>query len=138
MQTIDGFTWACRFGHTAVVDFLLGNGLNVDENLRGGETGLHWAAFGAHRDTVKLLLAHGAPVDVIDKTHQGTPLEWALHAWETNGGAPAYYGVVALLALAGARLTPEWFEHGADRKRAAAKVVSDPRMVAALRGEMGL
>src|SRR5206468_1378191 len=52
-----GFTWACEFGRTEVVDFLLENGMGLTEQLkRDGETGLHWAAYGGHADIVRLLL----------------------------------------------------------------------------------
>jgi hypothetical protein len=44
--------------------------------------------------------------------------------------------VVALLALAGAKLNPEWYEDDEDRRRAATKMRSDPRMLAALRGKI--
>ena len=60
----------------------------------------------------------------------------------TPGAAPEsaergdYYEVVALLAQAGAKLDPEWYEDDEDRRRAAEKMRSDPRMLAALRGEM--
>src|SRR5262249_12086320 len=138
-QLKDGFTWACEFGRTDVVDFLLRNGMDLQAQLKhDGQTGLHWAAFGGHPDTVRLLLNRGAPVDVRDKSHDGTPLDWALYAW---GGPPdersdRYYDVVAQLARAGAKLELEWYEDDSDRKRAAAKMHADPRMLSALRGEV--
>ncbi len=100
---VDGFAWACEFGHISVVDFLLRRGLKADAQSGGGETGLHWAAFGAHRDIVKLLLEHGAPVDAIDKRHESKPLDWALHGWFTSSGQKPYPEVVTLLVGAGAR-----------------------------------
>src|SRR5205823_13694123 len=96
-QLKDGFTWACEFGRTEVVDFLLKNGMELTQQLKhDGQTGLHWAAYGGHADTVRLLLKRGAQVDIRDKSHDGTPLDWALYAW---GGAPderadRYYDVV--------------------------------------------
>ena len=135
-QLIDGFTWACEFGRNAVVEFLLRKSIAAGAKLSRGETGLHWAAYEAHPDTVRLLLEHGAPIDAIDETYQGTPLEWALYAWGNRSEEASYYEVAALLAAAGAKLAPEWFEDDEDRKRAAAKLRSDPRMLAALRGAM--
>src|SRR5262249_30141446 len=138
-QLHDGFAWACEFGRTSVVDFLLQQGIKLDAKLQhNNETGLHWAAYEGHADIVKLLLDHGAPVDVKDKRFEGTPLGWALYGW----GAPerpqrqSYYQVVALLARAGSRLDSEWYEENVDRQRAAEKIRSDPRMLAALRGEL--
>ena len=81
-QMKDGFAWACEFGRTSVVDFLLQRGMEVDAKLKhDGQTGLHWAAYGGHVDTVKLLLERGAPVDAKDESYGGTPLGWALYAW---------------------------------------------------------
>jgi ankyrin repeat protein len=140
-QLQDGFAWACEFGRTSVVAFLLQKGLVVDARLKhDGQTGLHWAAYGGHTDTVKLLLERGAPVDAKDESYGGTPMGWALYAW---GNAPVreadrghYYEVVALLVLAGARFDALWYEDDEDRRRAATKMRSDPHMLAALRGQM--
>jgi ankyrin repeat protein len=138
-QMKDGFAWACEFGRTSVVEFLLQRGMEMDVKLKhNGQTGLHWAAFGGHVDTVKLLLEHGAPIDARDESFGGTPLGWALYGWGApeSPGRADYYEVVALLAQAGAKLDPEWHEDDEDRRRAAERMRSDPRMLAALRGEM--
>jgi hypothetical protein len=82
-QMKDGFAWACQFGRTEVVDFLLERGIQVDAKLRHGETGLHWAAHAGHARTVQLLLDRGAPIDVKDDRYDGTPLDWALHGGQT-------------------------------------------------------
>ncbi|MEX2261462.1 MAG: ankyrin repeat domain-containing protein [Bryobacteraceae bacterium] len=131
-QMKDGFAWACGFGRTSVVDFLLQSGMKADAKLGdGGETGLHWAGLGGHPETVKLLLEHGAPIDAREETYHGTPLEWALYAW---GNFPDraerrhYYEAVALLVRAGAKLHLRWYEHDEDRRRAAEEM-----MLAALR-----
>ena len=140
-QMTDGFAWACEFGQTPVVDFLLQRGVERDEKLpHNGQTGLHWAAYGGHADTVQLLLERGVRVDARDESFDGTPLGWALYAW---GNSPRmaerghYYEVVALLVRAGATLDAGWFEEDdEERRRAARKVRSDSRMQAALRGEV--
>jgi ankyrin repeat protein len=137
----DGFAWACEFGRTSIVDFLLEKGMEVDAKLRDdGETGLHYAACGGQAETVKLLLQRGAPVDAKDESHGGTPLGWALNAWGSATAREAerrrYYELVALLVQAGAKIDPQWYEGDVRRQRAAAKMQSDPRMVAALRGQM--
>ena len=140
-QMKDGFAWACEFGRTSVVNFMLQIGTNIDERLKhDGQTGLHWAALGGHADTVRLLLQRGAPVDARDENYGGTPLGWALYGWGsgTEGQAKhdGYYEAVALLVQAGATLNPEWYEEDQDRRRALEKIQSDPRMSAALRGEL--
>jgi hypothetical protein len=137
-QLKDGFAWACEFGRTSVVDFLVQKSVDVDAKLKhNGQTGLHWAAFGGHVDTVKLLLLRGSPIDAKDESFGGTPLDWALYGWGApeSPGRADYYEVVALLAKAGAKLDPEWYEDDVDRRRAAERMRSDPRMLAALRGE---
>jgi hypothetical protein len=48
-----------------------------------------------------------------------------------------YYEVVALLVRAGAKVEESWFvEDDEERQRAVRKLRSDPRMQAALRGEI--
>ncbi len=132
----DAFAWGCQFGRTAVVHFLLQQGLEVDSKLRHhGQTGLHWAAYGGHSETVKLLLELGAPIDAKDDAFNGTPLEWALYEWSNASQAAIdrrdYYETVALLVRAGARVDPKW--HSQEGLRRAWE--SDPRMRLALRGE---
>ncbi|MEX2303857.1 MAG: ankyrin repeat domain-containing protein [Bryobacterales bacterium] len=143
-QMKDGFAWACQFGRTAVVDFLLRHGTGIDAKLpHHGQTGLHWAAYGGHADTVRLLLERGAPVGARDESFDGTALEWAVYAWgnsheqtvsnEQSGRDD--YGVVAMLVAAGAKLDANWFEvDDEERRRASRKLNADPHMQAELRG----
>jgi ankyrin repeat protein len=132
-QMKDGFAWACEYGRSSVVAFLLDQGVEIDARHRDhGNTGLHWAAYGGHVDIVKLLLARKARLDIEDESFGGTPLEWALHGW---GGHPAdgHYEAVASLVAAGATLDPIWLAD--PDPPLAAKVRSNPRMLAALRME---
>ena len=129
-QMRDGFTWACEFGRTDVVEFLLDRGMDVAAKLprNHGQTGLHWAAFGGHISTVQLLLNRHAPLETTDDSYGGTPLSWALHAWgnEPQGSPDRYYRVVEMLVAAGATVEPEWIQHPA--------IQADVKMVAALSG----
>jgi ankyrin repeat protein len=135
-----GFAWACQFGRTSVVDFLLQNGMDITAKLRhDGQTGLHWAAYCAHADTVKLLLARNAQIDIKDGNHDGTPLDWALYGWAepaAEGRRDGYYEVVALLISAGAAINEEWLGDPDRESSILAKVQADPRMIAALKGEL--
>ena len=62
-----------------------------------GETALHWAAFHGNLALVQLLVEHGAPLDLTDPIHGGTPLGWAeygsSHSWNCKiGDYPAVIG----------------------------------------------
>jgi hypothetical protein len=134
-----GFMWACEYGRTNVVEFLLKTGVKVDA-MPHGETGLHWAAYAARVDIVVMLLEKKSPLDLRDKRHGSTPLEWALHGWsdppleaEPNH-FDHYYKVVALLTAGGARMNSAWLDAGRGTKLTE-KMRADPRMIAALSGE---
>ena len=113
-QMRDGFTWACEFGQTSVVEFLLDRGMDINARLprHHGQTGLHWAAYGGCGETVTLLLRRGASVDAKDERWGGTPLGWALHGLdeETLELREPHYDAVALLVDAGSAVRPEWLE----------------------------
>ena len=132
------FAWACEYGRTDVVAFLLEHGLPIDAAVRhDGQTGLHWAAIGGHADVVSLLLERHASIAVVDRTYQGTPLAWALHGWSDPPFGTArdrYYDVVAQLVRAGATVKPQWFDADADHTAFANALRADTRMLAALRG----
>lgn len=138
-QRLDGFAWACQFGKTDVVAFLLDRGVTPDVALpHDGQTGLHWAAYDGHLETVRLLLARGAPAAAKDSSYDGTPLEWALYGWAnrtmTDADEAGYYDVVRELVRAGSTLDPAWFsEDDTERTRAARKLQADPRMQEALK-----
>lgn len=76
-QVLDGFAWACEYGRRDVVEYLLDQGVGADTLLRGGTTGLHWAALEGHAGIAQLLLDRGAPTGIEDAIHHGTPLDWA-------------------------------------------------------------
>ena len=65
-----GFMWACEYGRTSVVDFLLAKGLDPGAQPHG-ETGLHWAAYAGHAGIVKSLLKWKAPEDSCQSESRG-------------------------------------------------------------------
>jgi hypothetical protein len=136
-QMRDGFAWACEYGHTSVVSYLLERGVALDSKLsHNGQTGLHWAAYGGHADIVRLLLERKAPVSIKDETYQGTPLGWALYGWGESPNRGRYYEVVALLVAAGAKDEAAWLADPDRGMPLTTKIQADPHMLAALRGEM--
>jgi len=135
-QMTDGFAWACEYGRTPVVAFLIQRGVDVGTKLRNhGQTGLHWAAFGGYPDTVRILLNARSPVNEKDPEFDGTPLGWALYAWGGGGprpGSELYYDVVAQLVAAGATVDPQWLDASSRGFPLARRIQDDPRMRAAL------
>lgn len=135
-QLLAAFAWACQFGRTDIVDFLLHHGVPLDAPLKHhGQTGLHWAAYGAHAPVLKVLLARGALVNALETMFGGTPLGWAVYGWgERPVGAnrDGYYEVVALLVAAGATLAREWLDEKQRGFPLEAMLRADPRMRAAL------
>jgi len=106
-QMESGFVWACEFGHTRIVEFLLDKGLDIG-TLAHGMTGLHWAMVGGHFDTIKLLVHRGAPLEV-ENNFGGTALGcliWAVHysdpVYRWPDPATDWLAIVQMLIDAGA------------------------------------
>lgn len=135
-QMKDGFAWACEFGRAAVVDFILRQGMDVAEKLRHhGQTGLHWAAYEGHADTVRLLIERHSPINAIDDEFGGTPLGWALYGWGGGGPHPGhsrYYEVIEQLIAAGATVDAEWLNESERGFPLAKRIRDDERLRAAL------
>jgi ankyrin repeat protein len=128
-QMASGFLYACGYGHTNVVRFLLEKGIDPDTRVHG-ESGLHWSSFGPRPDVARLLLDRGADVHLRDGRFNSTPLDWTLFAWAKAEGVARErgYELVALLVAAGARVYVPWLEANAGRQAR-----TDPRMQDILR-----
>lgn len=112
-----GFLWACEYGRTKVVEYLLERGLSLSTHAGTGQTALHWAVIGAHVNIISLLLARGADLEK-KNSYGGTALSQALwsatHSSKEN--EDAYIAVIQLLIKAGARvedgMRPWLAQHG--------------------------
>jgi ankyrin repeat protein len=133
--------WACEHGRNEVVQFLLDRGvLAKAPSPANGRTFLHSAAIGGRAAVVQLLIARSAPVDVVESTYDGTPLQWALHGWSeaaTGAGRDRYAQVVALLVRAGAAVNPAWLDEAAEPTPFRKMLRADASMIAALRSNPG-
>ena len=107
-----GFVWACEYGYNDVVTFLLDYGVDPAFGADGAMTGLHLAAHDGHLDTVKLLLAHNAPLEVKNR-YGGTVLGQTL--WSAvHNPRPAHRQIVEALIAAGANVEEDWLTGIAD------------------------
>lgn len=112
-ERVAALLMASWYGRREVVALVLDHG--VDPGARDpddGKTALHLAAYQGDLPLVRLLLALGAPIEVLDDCYHTQPLVWALHAWlvEGRGDAVAYRDVLLALASAGAGVRPEWID----------------------------
>jgi hypothetical protein len=107
-----GFLWACKFGRTAVVEVLLGKGVDPGVKDIDDMTGLHHATAGRHLDVVSLLLQHGAPLEVTNRWG-GTVLDSTVYfARNANPNDEDYTPVIALLIAGGADVGAVWLPTG--------------------------
>lgn len=94
------FISACRLGHAGVVAFLLDAGVNIAAS--DDMTGLHWAAGHRYADVVRLLLSHGAPLEVKNRwggTVLDSTLWFAMHPPTGHPHGVADVGYVAILEM---------------------------------------
>jgi ankyrin repeat protein len=134
------FLYACGYGSAAAVEYLLDRGVDPATANEEGQTGLHWACWGPHIEVIRLLIQRAAPVDVTDSRFHAMPIDMALWTWDNTSdreARDACYLAIALLAQAGAKLDRDhWRDDDANRSGILRKIDADPRMLAALRGDM--
>src|SRR5687768_5006398 len=73
----DDLLAAARKGDAAAVEALLDKGVEVDFKNSYGATALSYAADRGHVEVVKVLLEHGADVNVRDTFYKALPVIWA-------------------------------------------------------------
>ncbi len=72
------FWRAARLGDAARVKALLAAGVDVNTKFRYGATALSYACDRGHIEVVRVLLEHGADINVKDTFYNATPLSWAV------------------------------------------------------------
>jgi hypothetical protein len=92
---------AARSGDTTTVKRLLDAGLDANTPFRYGATALSYACDRGHLEVVKVLLAHGADVNVKDTFYGATPLDWATNP-ASGGVTMRHVEIVRLLLRHGA------------------------------------
>lgn len=93
-------------GNTTAVQLMLELGWPVDARS-GATTPLHQAAWTGNVETVQALIRHGADVNARDSTYNGTPIGWASHGADHNGGRGDPAAVIQLLREAGGKAPAE-------------------------------
>jgi ankyrin repeat protein len=104
-QMENGFLWACEYGRTSVVEFLLEKGVDLRAKGNTGLTGLHWAIVGGQLDTIRLLLERGAPLEELN-AYGGTALGQALWSFSNSDPGIDYVPIIERLLNAGAEIEP--------------------------------
>jgi ankyrin repeat protein len=101
------FLYACGYGWNDVVELMLEAGVPADVSPKNGFSALHWAAEFGHLETVKLLLAHHASLEV-KNVYGGTVLRQAV--WSAiHEPRPDHLKIIELLVAAGANVGDDWF-----------------------------
>ena len=102
-QLESGFRYACLYGHTEMVEFLLERGVDPATHGDDDQTGLHCAVIGGHLDTVKILLQHNPPLET-KNIYGGTVFGQTLWSAAHGGDPDLYIDIIETLIAAGAEL----------------------------------
>jgi Ankyrin repeats (many copies) len=102
-QMSEALRYACAYGQTEVAELLIRRGANMTDTTRDGQTPAHMAVIGGHIQTLKMLLAHRAPLEQ-QNAYGGTVLGQALWSAAHGGDADRYIAMIDALLVAGAKL----------------------------------
>jgi ankyrin repeat protein len=103
------FATAATNDNAEAVRLMLLAGIPIDTRGECGETALHFASWFGNIATVRILLAHGAPLEIKDTIYQATPLGWACHGSENCRNPKGDYGAVVEALLAAGAVSGEEF-----------------------------
>ncbi len=94
---------------------MLAVGFDVATTGKMGETALHWAGFTGMLEKARLLIAHGAPINLRDKNWDSPPLGWCCYgSLQQRAPTSDFPGVARALLEAGAELDPNREDNAAD------------------------
>ena len=80
----EALSLAAQLDRTRACEELLDRGADPARAPLYGITPLHFAASMGRLETAELLVRRGAPLDIRDGLHGGTPLDWAMHEGATE------------------------------------------------------
>jgi ankyrin repeat protein len=111
-ETREKLVYTAQTNNIRAVELMLRTAWPADIQAIHGQTALHWSAFHGNLEMTRALLQHRAPVNVIEREHNGAPLNWALfgthHGWFRQ--IARYPEVIDALLAAGASLPANWDE----------------------------
>lgn len=100
-----GLMWACEYGHTDVVEFLLDRGFDLS-TVSEGMTALHWAVIGRQIGIINMLIERGASLE-IENCYGGTVLGQALWSAYNDPNRQDPF-IIETLIKAGAKIETGW------------------------------
>jgi ankyrin repeat protein len=99
-----GLAWACEYGRSEVVEFLIRRGASLQVRT-SGQTPLHWAVIAGHLPTLEFLLRHGADLEA-ENAYGGTALGQVLwSAVHSDQAGVNSLSVLDWLVRSGARVS---------------------------------
>ena len=109
------FVWACAYGRTEVVHFLMAHRVDPAATDTLGMTGLHWAAANGHLDIVNVLTQRGALLEARNQWG-GTVLDSTVYfALQHPADWLHYAATMEMLIAAGADVGAVAYPTGNDR-----------------------
>jgi len=102
-ELVSGFLYACAWGQTNVVRFMLEHGVSPAVHRGDGQSGPHWAAIAGQLEILKLLLKFEAPLES-KNMYGGTVLGQTLWSAAHGGDPKVYSEFIETLIAAGAKL----------------------------------